>query len=339
MATKTLHHHAFRPPQATEDSGGTRAAIVAEAPHPRGAPPLTTMAPYEIHGIDLPQDAIMPSPGGVDDADLVPAASMRPFPRPKTAERGRALQGWIHGHQAFFVSLDVATYAAKQVAQAARSGDLDTAETWMRRVAALRLGMAACMCAAGNMSRETYEGFIRIEMASFHPELSGLGSLDGWMFDEAAHEMTRALTELMSALPEAEANRPRILLTTYESANRKWWEYHAKLMHTLITVPVSLARMSASTDRPEKPLRYDELKARHRTPASLAIYDRFFACRRRPMSTLQFQRLARSAIERARPHQDPTPELRSFFARGERAMNEVLHEKTSHDRSSLRQAT
>jgi len=49
----------------------------------------------------------------------------------------------------FFVCLDVGTYAARKVMQSAHGADLDAMEAWIRRVAELRLGMAAFTRAAG----------------------------------------------------------------------------------------------------------------------------------------------------------------------------------------------
>lgn len=293
------------------------------------------MDPRQIYGTDLPADAIMPLVRRAEDHHVEPTLHVPPSPlHHHDEERQRALQGWIHSHQLFFLSLNVATYAARQVTEAARWADLDAVEKWMDRVIALRLDMVALTFAAGNMSRATYEGCIRREMSNVYPEFSGLSNLDNWRFDDSVQEMKRSLASPLNTLQGGRPDATRALLEHYDAANRVWWEYHGNLMHRLLTVPVSLARGGTSQAQLDRAPSYKELKSKHRNPVAIAIFDQFFGCTRRQVSLDRFQQLVKLAVERVRPHQDRAPELLTYFARGEVVRNDILQEALGADRSA-----
>jgi hypothetical protein len=225
---------------------------------------------YPIHFLSLPANCMMPTAGGEVTENVL---FKPPFPLPANENEELGLSTWILSHQVFFMSLNVATFAAHQAIKDKK---------WIERLIILRLGMVAYIGAAANLTKELYESYIRPAMRSMRSDFSGVSSIDNWEFDIAIKQLAN--------------------IQDYDSADKMWWDYHTKIMGKLVSKPQSLAQIEYK--RQMYAGSFEDFKKVLRSPQALIENDRFFAVGRGTVSLPQFKHNFLQAISKAKDFQD-----------------------------------
>lgn len=296
---------------------------------------------YPVYRLTLPVDSVMPAgtahPAPVQDAPLFHF----PFPSPANESEERAIFVWINSHLLFFLSLNIATFAARQAHQAAQKREVASLALWLDRLTTLRLASVSFTCSAANLTQEVYETYIRPSMRSMRADFSGVSSPDNGVYSTALAEMKEAVSELLLTLPPTHALPIQQALAAYGQADGVWWSHHGQIMRRLISTPHSLARLEyerqASVQGRE--IRYEEFKQQTlRTTEALSENDLFFAVRRGSVSLEQFRHHLRTMLTMMHPYQEPVDKLVGFWEAGAELMGKIIdeHQQAPTGKRSMR---
>lgn len=285
------------------------------------------MNDHPVYQLTLPIHSILPSETLQRESVQDPPLFDFPFPAPANETEQRAIAVWINSHLLFFLSLNVATFAAGQACIAAKAADVNSLASWLNRLRILRLASVAFTCTAANLTQEVYESYIRPAMQCMRADFSGVSSPDNGVYAAGLAQMKEAIGELLPTLSAAPAQTIHVALAAYGEAEKIWWSHHGEIMRRLISSPHSLARLEYQRQVGEqgKQISYDEFKHETlRAPQALTENDRFFAVRRDEIGLLQFQRNVEHTLAALEPYQIDDPELRGYWQAGVQQIREII---------------
>lgn len=284
---------------------------------------------YPIYQLTMPIQSILPVEPHPREPVQDPPLFDLPFPAPANETEECAIAVWINSHLIFFLSLNVATFAARQACMAAKEADVTSLTHWLDRLCVLRLASVAFTCTAANLTQEVYESYIRPAMQSMRADFSGVSSPDNGAYVAELSRMKEAIGEMLPTLSTAEIQPIQQALAAYGEAEKVWWGHHGVIMRRLISTPHSLARQAYQRQVEEKgkQITYEAYKHETlRTPEALSENDRFFAVRRGGVSLLQFRHNLQHTLEVLAPYRIDDPELTVYWQAGVKLMLQIIDE-------------
>ena len=114
------------------------------------------MNSYPIHQLTMPIHSILPNEMRLRGPVQDPPNFNLPFPAPANESEQRAIAVWINSHLIFFMSLNIATFAARNACIATKEADVASLTRWVDRLRMLRLASVAFTCTAANLTQELY---------------------------------------------------------------------------------------------------------------------------------------------------------------------------------------